>query len=189
MQDDGNERRSFRHRFAFPMPELFRQPSAGAAKLASGASARRTNREAARHHRVCRTGGGQPFAGAHTVWSAFLELDVPVLRQALNSSSRAGMTLQRLRQCYQSKFGFLAQPFHWLKLRAPLLSRSRRRTWFLNSTRTISYTPAAYADPLRPQDGARQLKIITGGNPALQPEKGKVWYVARFSTWQKSRAG
>jgi hypothetical protein len=23
---------------------------------------------------------------------------------------------------------------------------------------------------------ARQLKIITGGNPALQPEKGKIWY-------------
>jgi len=72
---------------------------------------------------------------------------------------------------------FPGQPFHWLKLRgSSSQSFKAPDLGFLNSTRTISYTPAAYADPLRPQDGARQLKIITGGNPALQPEKGKVWY-------------
>jgi iron complex outermembrane receptor protein len=163
----------------FAMPELFRQPSAGTAKLAVGSEWREERIESRPDTTAyVGTGGGQPFAGAHTVWSAFLELDVPVLRQALDF--QLAVRHERFSDfgdATNPKFGFLAQPFHWLKLRGSYSQSFKAPDLgFLNSTRTISYTPAAYSDPLRPQDGARQLKIITGGNPALQPEKGKVWY-------------
>jgi outer membrane receptor protein involved in Fe transport len=163
----------------FAMPGFFRQPSAGAAKLAVGGEWREEKIESRPDTTAyIGTGGGQPFAGAHTVWSAFLELDVPVLRQGLDL--QLAVRHERFSDfgdATNPKFGFLAQPFHWLKLRSSYSQSFKAPDLgFLNSTRTISFTPAAYADPPRPQDGARQLKIITGGNPALQPEKGKIWY-------------
>jgi outer membrane receptor protein involved in Fe transport len=163
----------------FAMPGFFGQPSAGAAKVAMGSEWREERIESRPDTTAyVGTGGGQPFAGAHTVWSAFLELVVPVLRQGLEFQL-AGRheRFSDFGDATNPKFGFLAQPLRWLKLRGSF-SRSFKAPdlGFLNSTRTISYTPAVYSDPLRPQDGARQLKIITGGNPALQPEKGKIWY-------------
>ena len=163
----------------FAMPGLFGQPSAGAVKLAAG-SEWREERIESRPDTIAYvgTGGGQPFTGSHTVWSAFLELNVPVLREALEFQL-AGRheRFSDFGNATNPKFGFFAQPFHWLKLRGSYSQSFKAPDLgFLNSTRTISYTPSAYSDPLRPQDGARPLKIITGGNPALQPEKGKIWY-------------
>jgi iron complex outermembrane receptor protein len=163
----------------FAMPGLFQQPSAGAVKLAVGTEWREERIESRPDTTAyVGTGGGQPFAGAHTVWSAFLELDVPVLRQALEF--QLAVRHERFSDfgdATNPKFGFLAQPFRWLKLRGSYSQSFKAPDLgFLNSTRTISFTSTTYSDPLRPQDGARQLKIITGGNPALQPEKGKIWY-------------
>jgi len=163
----------------FAMPGLFQQPSAGAVKLAAGTEWREERIESRPDTTAyVGTGGGQPFAGAHTVWAAFLELDVPVLRQALEFQLAARHErFSDFGDATNPKFGFLAQPFRWLKLRGSYSQSFKSPDLgFLNSTRTISFTSTTYSDPLRPQDGARQLKIITGGNPALQPEKGKIWY-------------
>ena len=162
----------------FAMPEFFQQPSAGAAKLAAGGEWREekiANQPDTTSY--IGTGGGLPFAGARTVRSAFLELTAPVLRQALEFQLAVRQeSFSDFGQSTNPKFGFLAQPFRWLKLRGSY-SQSFKAPDFglLYATRTTSYT-SAYLDPLRPQDPARQFMVITEGNPGLQPEKGKIWY-------------
>jgi outer membrane receptor protein involved in Fe transport len=47
----------------------------------------------------------------------------------------------------------------------------------LYSSQTVSFTSTVLQDPLRPQDPPTQLRNISGGNPNLLPEIGKVKYV------------
>lgn len=46
----------------------------------------------------------------------------------------------------------------------------------LYQPQSVATTSASYLDPLRPQDAARQLRSLVGGNPDLKPEEGKVQY-------------
>ena len=46
----------------------------------------------------------------------------------------------------------------------------------LYQPQSFAVTSASISDPLRPQDGARQLRVLVGGNPALKPEEGTVQY-------------
>jgi iron complex outermembrane recepter protein len=46
----------------------------------------------------------------------------------------------------------------------------------LYQPQSFGFTSAQYLDPLRPQDTARSLRQLVGGNPDLKPEEGKVKY-------------
>ncbi len=48
---------------------------------------------------------------------------------------------------------------------------------FLYSAQSTSFTSAALIDPRRPDDAARQVKMLGGGNPDLQPETTKSYFV------------
>ena len=124
------------------------------------------------------SGGGTPYVGKRTVQSEFLEIDVPVIRKYLE------LQLAVRHEHYSDfgnttkpKFSFVSQPFSFFKLRgsfsesfkAPDLGQ-------LYTARTTAFTSTNVADPLRPQDPSTQLRIITGGNPNLKPENGKIWY-------------
>jgi iron complex outermembrane receptor protein len=84
------------------------------------------------------------------------------------------------------KFSFVSQPFDFLKLRASY-SQSFKAPDLgqLYTSRTIAFTSTTYTDPLRPTDPATQLRIITGGNPLLQPENGKIWYGGAVLDFEK----
>src|SRR5439155_23722407 len=47
----------------------------------------------------------------------------------------------------------------------------------LYATQTVGFSPSLLQDPLRLQDPPSQQRQITGGNPTLQPEEGKVKYI------------
>jgi len=46
----------------------------------------------------------------------------------------------------------------------------------LHQKQIWAITTGTFVDPLRSQDGARQIRGLLGGNPNLQPEEGKVQY-------------
>ncbi len=122
-------------------------------------------------------GGGSPYTGNRTVVSQFAELETVVVPRYLELQL-AG------RHEYYSDFGhttrpklaFSSEPVVWLKVRgsysqsvkAPALGE-------LFNTRRSGFTASA-TDPLRPGDPARAFIIVTGGNPNLQPEKGRTTF-------------
>jgi outer membrane receptor protein involved in Fe transport len=163
----------------FAMPALFDGKSAGDVSLAAGAEWRHENLDNnADPTNYAVNSGATPFTAGRTVTAEYVELNVPVAAKYLelqlaarhdNYSDFGGTT--------NPKFAFVSQPFSFLKLRgsysqsfkAPDLAQL-----FTAPTTTFSLN---FTDPLRPQDGVQSnVKILTGGNANLKPEKGKVWY-------------
>ncbi|MBI5382074.1 MAG: TonB-dependent receptor [Opitutae bacterium] len=161
------------------MPALLGQAPAGPINLALGGEWRREEIDQ-RPDPVSYIGWGgrTPFFGSRHVESAFADLSVPLVRRQLELEF-AGRheKFSDFGSSSSPKFGFVAQPLRWLKVRGTF-SRSFKAPdlGLLNSQRLITYTTTTYADPLRPQDPPAALRIISGGNPSLQPERGKTWY-------------
>jgi iron complex outermembrane recepter protein len=128
------------------------------------------------------SGGGRPLSGDRDVTSAYVEVTIPVIRQLeLQAAAR-----------YEdySDFGDITKPKIAAKVRplpenrfANVILRGSYSESFqapalglLYASQTIGFTPGVQTDPLRPQDPATQLRIITGGNPALLPEEAESYY-------------
>ena len=121
--------------------------------------------------------GLTPFNAGRTVTAEFAELDIPVAGKYLdlqiagrhdNYSEFGGTT--------NPKFALLTEPFPFLKLRgsysqsfkAPDLGQ-------LHLTPLTTYS-LTIVDPQNPGLPANDYPVLSGGNPNLKPEKGKVWY-------------
>lgn len=123
----------------------------------------------------------RPFKGRRHVSSAYLELSVPL--QKWLEVQLAG------RHEEFSDFGQATKPKAGMKIRLPanrlvnVVVRGSYSESFkapdlgqLYQPQSVATTSASYLDPLRPQDAARQLRSLVGGNPNLKPEEGKVQY-------------
>lgn len=124
----------------------------------------------------------QAFSADREVNSIYAELSAPVKRWLeLQAAAR--------HEIY-SDFGSTTKPKFAGKVRLPsnrfvntILRASFSQSFKapdlgqLYQPRSFATTSAAYLDPLRPQDGARQLRSLLGGEPNLKPELGKVQYV------------
>jgi outer membrane receptor protein involved in Fe transport len=163
----------------FKMPALLNGTSAGDVALAAGVEWRRENLDNnADPTNYAVNSGATPFTAGRRVYSGYLELDVPVLPKYLEFQLAARHdNYSDFGSTNNPKLAFVSQPFSFLKLRgsysqsfkAPDLAQ-------LNTLPTTTYS-LNFTDPLRPQDGVlSNVKILTGGNSQLQPEKGKVWY-------------
>jgi outer membrane receptor protein involved in Fe transport len=123
-----------------------------------------------------------PFYGAREAHAAYLELSVP-LQKAFE------VQLAGRHELY-SDFGQTTKPKVSAKLRLPqsrlvnVLLRASYSESFkapdlgqLYQKQTSAITSNSISDPLRPFEPARQIRTITGGNPDLQPEEGRIQYV------------
>ena len=122
-----------------------------------------------------------PFKGKRDINSAYAELSVPL--QKWLEFQFAG------RHERYSDFGNTTKPKVGAKVRLPntrfvnVVLRGSYSESFkapdlgqLYAPQSNAVTTASLLDPLRPQDAARQLPSLVGGNPNLKPEEGKVQY-------------
>ncbi len=122
-----------------------------------------------------------PFKGTRDIHSAYAELSVPV-QKWLDFQFAA-------RHERYSDFGNTTKPKAAAKLRLPgnrfvnVLLRGSYSESFkapdigqLYAPQSNATSSAAFLDPLRPLDAARQMPTTVGGNPNLKPEEGKVQY-------------
>ncbi|MBM3852825.1 MAG: TonB-dependent receptor [Verrucomicrobia bacterium] len=126
--------------------------------------------------------GGVPFDGERHTHAVFLEISAPLQKWfELQLASR--------HEIY-SDFGSTTKPKISGKLHLPanrflhVLLRGSYSESFkapdlgqLYQKQTGAITSGTVLDPLRPQDPARQMRAILGGNPDLKPEEGKVQYI------------
>lgn len=127
------------------------------------------------------SGGGTPYRGDREVFSAYAEVTLPVLRSL--EFQLAG------RYEDYSDFGTTSKPKVGAKYKLPstrfvdvLLRGSFSQSFKapdlgrLYTAATTAFSSTVRQDPKRPQDPATQLRIVTGGNPQLQPEEADAWY-------------
>jgi iron complex outermembrane recepter protein len=128
------------------------------------------------------SGGGRPLSGERDVTAAFVEVTVPIIRQA-------EVQLAARYEDY-SDFGDITRPKVAVKLRPipenrfvnVLLRGSYSESFqapalgLLFASQTVGFTTTPVQDPVRPQDPPQQLRIITGGNPDLLPEEATSYY-------------
>lgn len=123
------------------------------------------------------SGGGTPFHGARRVKAAYLEVTVPVIKQIELQAAVRSEDYSDFGKTTKPKFGGKFRVTDWLMLRAsysesfkaPDLGR-------LYTTQTTAFSSTVLSDPKRPSDPAVQMKIVSGGNPNLQPEEAKIKY-------------
>lgn len=123
------------------------------------------------------SGGGTPFSGKRRVKSGYLEVTVPVLKQIELQGAVRSEDYSDFGKTTKPKIGGKFRIQDWLMLRAsysesfkaPDLGR-------LYTTQTTAFSSTVLSDPKRPLDPAVQMKIVSGGNPNLQPEEAKIKY-------------
>lgn len=127
------------------------------------------------------SGGGTPYRGDRDTFSAYAELTFPVTKEIEiqtaaryeNYSDFGNTTKPKIGGKYklpQNKYadvivrGSFSQSF-----KAPDMGR-------LFTAATTGFSSTLRQDPKRPQDPPTQMKIVTSGNPALQPEEADTIY-------------
>lgn len=127
------------------------------------------------------SGGGTPYRGDRDIYSAYAELTLPLVRSV--EVQLAG------RYEDYSDFGTTTKPKIGAKYHLPstavadvLLRGSFSQSFKapdlgrLYTATTTAFSSTQRTDPKRPQDPAAQMRILTGGNPNLQPEEADSWY-------------
>jgi len=165
-------------------PDVFTLFPAGGVGLALGGEARRdtlnSNPDTASY---VGAGGGTPYKGSRTVKSAYTEATIPLLKEQL-SLKKAELQLAARYEKYSDfgdttkpKIALMIEPTNWLILRGSL-SKSFKAPDLgqLYTAQTVAFSSTLRSDPKRPQDPATQMRIVTGGNPKLQPENADVYY-------------
>lgn len=163
---------------------LARLPFAGAGDLgfAVGAEHRRDRRRSnPEPNNFIGFTATTPYEGRRRISAAFLEASLPLQKWL---EFQVAVRHERY-----SDFGETTKPKYSGKLRLPanrFLNVLLRGSWSesfkapdigqLYQPQSYAVTSASISDPLRPQDGARQLRVLVGGNPALKPEEGTVQY-------------
>ena len=129
-------------------------------------------------------GGGQASdtAGDRRLYSAYAELNVPILKDSpagslelqlagrFESYSDFGETTKpKIAAVYRPVPELLVRGSYGQSFLAPNLA-------FLYTSQSVSFTANSLPDPLRPADPATQIRQFGGGNRNLQPEETDVTY-------------
>jgi outer membrane receptor protein involved in Fe transport len=127
------------------------------------------------------SGGGTPYRGDREIFSGYVEATFPITR-----SIEAQLATR-----YEdySDFGSTTKPKIGAKWKLPqtkwvdvLLRASFSQSFKapdlgrLYTAATVAFSSTVRQDPKRPQDAPTQLRIITSGNSALQPEEADAYY-------------
>lgn len=161
---------------------LFELP-AGAVDLAAGVEGRTEKLESYRsldEQQGQVIGGSEGFNtfGDRRVSSAYAELRVPLFTGAELQAAGRFEDYSDFGETTKPKLALSYKPTSWLLVRgsfsqsfkAPDLAQ-------LYNGGTVAFSAGNIPDPRRPADPARQLKIVTIGNPALMPEETDTYFV------------
>lgn len=143
------------------------------------------------------SGGGSALTGKRVVSSQYIEVTAPLFKSPALGSAEIQLAG---RHEYYSDFGNTTKPKVGAKLRLPdtryinLVLRASYSESFqapplglLYASQTVSFTSGVLQDPLRLQDPPTQLRNVSGGNPNLLPETGKVKYFGGVIEFPKFR--
>lgn len=132
------------------------------------------------------TGGGTPFKGSRRLESAYVEVTVPVFKAEGNVWFAPNFEVQAAgRFEHYSDFGSTTKPKFAAKLRVNewLLLRGSFSKSFkapdlgtLFTAQSVAFSGTVLNDPKRPGDPATQMRLVSGGNPNLQPEDADTYY-------------
>ncbi len=137
------------------------------------------------------SGGGLPLTGSRSVKSAYVEVSLPVLKSVELQIAGRHESYSDFGKTNKPKFGgkfrvpenkiadIVLRASYSKSFKAPDLGR-------LYASQTVGFSSTVLNDPLRPQDPATQLRSITGGNPNLQPEEGRIQYIGTIIEMPKS---
>jgi len=120
-----------------------------------------------------------PFNAGRPVTSEFVELDAPIAGKYLELQAAVRHdNYNQFGGTTNPKFAAVAQPLSFLKVRASY-SQSFKAPDLgqLYNAPLTTYSSTQTIDPLNPLVPAQAYAQLTGGNPNLKPEKGKVDYV------------
>lgn len=134
------------------------------------------------------SGGGTPFKGSRRLGSAYTEVTVPVFKPTVAISPWFNPMLEVQaagRFEHYSDFGSTSKPKFGGKLRLNdwfVLRGSFSKSFkapdlgTLYTTQSVAFSGTVLTDPKRPNDPATQLRLVSGGNPKLQPENADTSY-------------
>ena len=120
-----------------------------------------------------------PFNAGRTVVSGYVEFDAPLAGRYLELQAAARHdNYTQFGGTTNPKFAAVSQPLSFLKLRASY-SQSFKAPDLgqLYNEPLITYSKTQTLDPLNPLMPPQPYAQLTGGNPNLKPEKGKVFYL------------
>jgi iron complex outermembrane receptor protein len=120
-----------------------------------------------------------PFSAGRSITSEFLEIDAPVAGKYLELQAAARHDdYNQFGGTTNPKFAAVSEPLSFLKLRASY-SQSFKAPDLgqLYNEPLTTYSSTQTLDPLNPLVPAQPYAQLTGGNPNLKPEKGKVYYL------------
>lgn len=127
------------------------------------------------------SGGGTPYRGDRKTFSAYVEATLPITRQIEVQVAGRYEDYNDFGTTFKPKIGakfklpstkivdVLLRASFSQSFKAPDLGR-------LYTASTVGFSPNVRQDPKRPQDAPTQLRIVTGGNPNLQPEEADIYY-------------
>lgn len=121
---------------------------------------------------------GSSVFGSRNVKAIYAEVSVPVIQQLeLQFAARyedysdfGDTTKPKIAAVFKPTGDILLRASYSQSFLAPNLP-------FLYTAQSTSFTSAALEDPRRPADPLRQIKMLGGGNPDLQPEETDTYYV------------
>lgn len=133
------------------------------------------------------SGGGQPLSGGRQVTSFYLELTAPIVDQLELQGAVRYEDYSDFGDTTKPKVGLKISPFKGTPLEKNPIANVLLRGSFsqsfqapalglLYASQTTAFTSTVQTDPLRAQDPAVQMRVITGGNPNLLPEEAESYY-------------
>jgi iron complex outermembrane receptor protein len=125
------------------------------------------------------TGGSEGFNtfGDRRVHSAYAELSAPLFRGVELQAAARFEDYSDFGQTTKPKLAVSYKPVDWLLLRASFSQSFKAPDLAqLYNGGTVAFTAGNIIDPRRPADPAKQLKIVTIGNPALLPEETDTYF-------------
>ncbi len=126
---------------------------------------------------------GSSVFGARNVKAVFAELAVPVLPNLELQLAARYEDYSDFGSTTKPKISGMFRPIPSVILRAAYSeSFLAPNLPFLYTSQSTSFTAAALQDPRRPEDDLRQIRMLGGGNPDLDPEETDTIYLgAAFS--------
>ncbi|MCC5806752.1 MAG: TonB-dependent receptor [Opitutales bacterium] len=121
---------------------------------------------------------GSSIFGSRNVKALYAELAVPVLPNLELQLAGRFEDYSDFGSTTKPKISGMFRPIPSVILRAAYSeSFLAPNLPFLYSTQSTSFTASALADPRRPDDDLRQIRMLGGGNPDLQPETTETIYL------------
>lgn len=144
-------------------------------------------------------GGGTPFKGSRRLGSAYAETTIPIFRKDISEWFNPMMEVQAAARFeHYSDFGSTTKPKFGAKLRINqwLVLRGSFSKSFkapdlgtLFTTQSVAFSGTVLTDPKRPSDPATQMRLVSGGNPNLQPETADTTYAGILIDMPKQSPG